>query len=329
MTDHQHLAAALDRIADPSSGRGLVESGRLAAPRIADGIASAVLDVAGLSGDARARLQAEVEQAMRALPGVAEARLVLTAERRARRFVAVASGKGGVGKSTVAANLAVALAAGGREVGLIDADIHGPSVPTLFGSSAARATAVDKVLQPIVSHGVRTLSIGHMIDPSRAIAWRGPMVGQALKQLIEDADWGDADPILLDMPPGTGDIHITLAQRHKPAGAVIVSTPQDLALIDARRAIDLFNQLAVPIIGLVENMSGYCCPACGHVSDPFGRGGVEAACIGLGVPFLGRVPLDIGVREASDEGRPVALGDDPAAHAFREIAAAVTRFLED
>jgi len=323
------LIAALDRIPDPVTGKGLVEAKRVAAPRVREGVATLVLSLDGLPGLAVAELPAEIERAARAVPGISDVRIVKTSERRQMRFVAVASGKGGVGKSTVAANLAVALARQGHTPGLIDADIHGPSVPTLLGQKHSRATAIDKRLQPIEAFGVKALSIGFLVDPDRAIAWRGPMVAGALQQMITDADWGNSDPIILDLPPGTGDIQLSIIQKHRPAGAVIVSTPQDLALIDAKRAIDLFRQTDVPIIGLVENMSGYVCPHCGEVSNPFGRGGAEDICAALSVPFLGRVPLDIAIRESSDAGLPVAAGDGPQAEAFHAIARKVAAYLGD
>src|SRR3546814_317242 len=258
------LASALDGIAEPLTGKGLLAANRLPPPVIRDGVATLVLAVDGLSGDAVSQLETRIREAGTGVAGVRDIRIVRTAERRQRRLIAVASGKGGVGKSTVAANLAVGLARLGMKAGLIDADIHGPSVPTLLGLKE-RAQAVDKKLIPMEAHGIRALSVGMMIDTDRAIAWRGPMVAGALNQLLADAEWGDTDPIVLDMPPGTGDIQLTVVQKHRPVGAVIVSTPQDLALIDARRGIDLFRQTNVPIIGLIENMSGYACPSCGEV----------------------------------------------------------------
>ena len=282
-----------------------------------------VLDGTGLTADERDALEARVRAAAD-LPGVAEVRVVVTAERVARRLIAVASGKGGVGKSTLAANLAIALRRGGRRVGLVDADIYGPSQPRLLGVEGTRPTARDKRLDPVPTpSGVPLLSMGQLVEPGKAIAWRGPMTAGALGQLV-DADWGAVDTLVVDLPPGTGDVQITMIQKHRPAGAVIVSTPQDLALIDARRAIDLFRAAGVPIIGLVENMAGYACPHCGEVSDPFGQGGAEAAARALDIPFLGRVPLTIAIREASDAGRPPALGDDPV---FAPIAAKVADWL--
>ncbi len=327
MTVENDFGAALDRIADPATGQGLVTAGRVPLPKLRDGVATLVLSIENLSGDAITRIEAEIRAAARAA-GVSEVRIVRTAERHERRLIAVASGKGGVGKSTVAANLAVGLARLGMKAGLIDADILGPSVPTLLGTGDERPHAVDKKLIPIEAHGIRALSVGMMVDTDRAIAWRGPMVSGALNQLLVDTEWGDTDPIVLDLPPGTGDIQLTLIQKHRPAGAVIVSTPQDLALIDARRGIDLFRKTNVPIIGIVENMSGYVCPHCGETSDPFGRGGVEETCKELGVPFLGRVPLDIAIRTASDQGTPPAAGEGPQADAFMAIARQVANALK-
>jgi ATP-binding protein involved in chromosome partitioning len=287
-----------------------------------------VLDATGLAADERERLEAAARGAAAAVAGVAEVRVVVTAERVGRQLIAVASGKGGVGKSTLAANLAIALARGGRRVGLVDADIYGPSQPRLMAAEGTRPTARDQVLDPVPTRwGVPLLSMGQLVEPGRALAWRGPMAAGALGQLV-DADWGATDTLVLDLPPGTGDVQLTMVQKHKPAGAVIVSTPQDLALIDATRAIDLFAKAGVPIIGLVENMAGYACPHCGEVSDPFGQGGAEAAAARLGIPFLGRVPLTIGIRTASDAGVPPAAGDDAAAAPFAAIAAAVLDAME-
>jgi ATP-binding protein involved in chromosome partitioning len=283
-----------------------------------------VIDASGLDASARDALEASVRMAA-TLPGH-EVRIVVTAERTQRRIVAVASGKGGVGKSTLSANLAIALARAGRRTGLVDADIYGPSQPRLMAVEGTRPQARDKVLLPVATpYGVPLLSMGQLVEPGRAIAWRGPMTAGALGQLI-DADWGATDTLVVDLPPGTGDVQLTMVQKHRPAGAVIVSTPQDLALIDARRAIDLFQKAGVPIIGLVENMAGYACPHCGEISDPFGRGGAEAAATGAGIAFLGRVPLDITIRTASDAGQPPAAAEDD--RVFAPIAAQVAAWLE-
>lgn len=320
MTDISHLEAAIDRI-DGAKGRA-------APPRFADGRASLILDVTGLGPAARDTLKAQLEAALMAVPGVRTVRIALTAERTGRRLIAVASGKGGVGKSTLSANLAIALSRSGMRVGLIDADIYGPSQPKLMGTEGLRPTAKDKQLDPVPTRfGIPMLSIGHLVKPSQAVAWRGPMAANALNQLI-DADWGDADILIVDLPPGTGDVQLSMIAKNKPAGVVIVSTPQDLALIDAARAIDLFDQAGVPIIGVVENMAGYLCPHCGEASDPFGRGGAEAAALAMDRPFLGRIALDINIRTASDAGEPPAAGDGPEAMAFRTIAQQVKNWLD-
>ena len=246
---------------------------------------------------------------------------------RSPSLIAIGSGKGGVGKSTLTANLAVALARMGKRVGLIDADIYGPSQPTLFGTSRKPQAEKEKLIPVDVGHGVRLLSVGQLVSAETALAWRGPMATSALNQLVE-GDWGDADLILVDLPPGTGDVQLSLIQKSRPAGAVIVSTPQDLSLIDATRAIDLFGKTSVPVLGIVENMAGYQCPHCGESSDPFGHGGAEASAARLGVPFLGRLPLSLSLREASDAGTPPAAEQGPAADAFRAIAERLLAELE-
>ncbi|MCE2842248.1 MAG: Mrp/NBP35 family ATP-binding protein [Novosphingobium sp.] len=253
----------------------------------------------------------------------------MMADKPRRRIIAVGSGKGGVGKSTVSANLAVALARLGRKVGLVDADIYGPSQPRLLGTEGKRPDAREKQLIPVPTEfGVGVLSMGNLIEPGKAIAWRGPMAGNALGQLV-DADWGAAEILVVDLPPGTGDVQLTMLQRHKPAGAVIVSTPQDLAPIDATRAMQLFEVGQVPVIGLVENMAGYVCPHCGESSDPFGSGGAEAEAARLGHAFLGRIPLDMAIRQASDAGVPPAAGEGPQAEAFLALARRVATWLDN
>jgi ATP-binding protein involved in chromosome partitioning len=290
--------------------------------RLADGRASVMLDVTGLAEADRDALEADLRTA---LAPFGEVRIVQTAQRPRRQVVAVASGKGGVGKSTLSANLAIALARAGRRVGLVDADIYGPSQPRLLGLEGTRPEAHGGKLIPVPTpFGVPLLSMGQLVEPGRAIAWRGPMTAGALGQLI-DGDWGLADTLVVDLPPGTGDVQLTMVQKHRPAGAVIVSTPQDLALIDARRAADLFVKAGVPLIGLVENMAGYACPHCGEISDPFGRGGAEATAAELGIPFLGRVPLAIDIRTASDAGRPPAA--EPDDRVFAPLAAKVADWL--
>ncbi len=291
---------------------------RLLAPRVDGGNVRLLLDVTGLSPEAAERLEQAVRQAALALPGVEQVLIAQTAEKVDRTLIVVGSGKGGVGKSTLSANLALALSRLGRKVGLIDADIYGPSQPRIMGS-LDKPEARDKQIIAGEAHGIRMLSIGQLVAQDTALAWRGPMAASALGQLI-DADWGDAELLVVDLPPGTGDVQLSLIQKWRPQGAVIVSTPQDLALIDARRAIDLFKKMNVSILGLVENMSGYICPHCGEASDPFGAGGAEAAAAELGIDMLGRVPLRLSIRKASDAGTPPAAGDGPDAELFTAIA---------
>ncbi len=329
MTEITVLTDMLERIDDPLGKGGLISSKRISAPRLSEGRVSLILDVTRLSAPQRDGLDKAVRAAIETLPGITDIRIAMTAEKVGRRLIAVGSGKGGVGKSTLSANLAVALARLGHKVGLIDADIYGPSQPRLMDSEGARPTAKDKQLEPVPTRfGVPMLSMGHLVKPGQAVAWRGPMAGNALGQLI-DADWGECEIIIVDLPPGTGDVQISMMSKQKPAGAVIVSTPQDLALIDAARAIDLFNQSTVPIIGVIENMAGYVCPKCGDVSEPFGHGGAEAAASEMGLPFLGRIPLDITIRQASDDGNPPAAGDGPVAASFTAIARRISNWLNN
>ncbi len=292
---------------------------RIRSRKLVNGIATIIADATGLSKREGDALERELRLAALAMPGVTEARVAMTAAQRARTLIAIASGKGGVGKSTVAANLAVALARTGKKIGLIDADVYGPSQPTLLGTHEKPTAENDKLI-PVEAHGIRFLSLGQLVSPGHALAWRGPMATGALANLI-DADWGDTELLLVDLPPGTGDVQLSLIQRSRPAGAVIVSTPQDLSLIDARRAVDLFNKMSVPVIGIIENMATYICPHCGEASHPFGTGGAEAAAADMDLPFLGRLPLSVAIREASDAGTPPAASDGPESEAFAALAA--------
>jgi ATP-binding protein involved in chromosome partitioning len=260
------------------------------------------------------------------IAGVDEVRVALTASQPRRKLIAIASGKGGVGKSTLTTNLAVALARLGKKVGLIDADVYGPSQTRLLGCDT-KPTADDKRLNPVEAHGIRFLSLGQLVAPGHALAWRGPMASGALAQLVE-ANWEDAELLLVDLPPGTGDVPLSLIQKSRPNGAVIVSTPQALSLIDATRAVDLFAKMSVPVLGLVENMAGYICPHCGEQSDPFGSGGAEDAAREMGIPFLGRLPLSSALREASDAGQPPAAVDGPDGQAFAALARKLLEALE-
>lgn len=322
MTQPHPQTAAIERIA-----RGIAGA-RVGGLRVTDTHVTLALDVSKLSTTDRDAMQAQLREAIGA-QGFTDVRVALTATKQQRHLIAVGSGKGGVGKSTLSANLAIALAALGRKTGLVDADIYGPSQPRLMGREDVRPDAEGDKLIPVMSaYGVPLLSMGMIAKPGQAIAWRGPMAGKALEQLV-DAAWGDVDTLIIDLPPGTGDIQLSMLQKFKPAGAVIISTPQDLALIDAARAITLFRDAGVPMIGMVENMAGYLCPHCGEASDPFGHGGAEAAAATMGMPFLGRVPLALAIRTASDAGVPPAVRNDALAEPFHAIAARIDRWISN
>ena len=319
--DADIVARVREALAEPAGPR-------LQSARVTGGVATLVLEVHGLDRLERDRLEIAVRDALRPMPAVREVRIAMTADKPRRRLIAVGSGKGGVGKSTLSANLAIALSRAGRKVGLVDADIYGPSQPRLLANEGRRPEAHDGKLVPVPSsYGVPLLSMGHLVQPGQAIAWRGPMTANAMGQLV-DAEWGDADTLVIDLPPGTGDVQLTMMQRYKPDGAVIVSTPQDLALMDAARAINMFEQGDVPVVGLVENMAGYVCPHCGEESEPFGQGGAEAAAKSMGLPFLGRIPLDLAIRQDSDAGRPPAAYDGAQGRAFAAVATRVGQWLD-
>lgn len=291
-------------------------------------------------------LRQAVEQAVSAIPGVAKASVALTAHGPAQkapapslkigghpkpqegpmkpsgvdRILAIGSGKGGVGKSTVSANLAVALARAGRRVGLLDADIYGPSQPRMMGVNQRPASPDGKTILPLTAHGVTMMSIGLMLEETKAVIWRGPMLMGALQQMLGQVEWGKLDVLIVDLPPGTGDVQLTLCTRSEVTGAIVVSTPQDVALLDARKAIDMFNTLKTPILGLIENMSVFVCPDCGSQHHIFGHGGVAAEADKLGVPLLAQLPIDLDTRLAGDGGTPVAAGDSPMAEAYARLA---------
>ena len=317
MADAANPLDALDR---------LDEASRIRSRRLNGGVATIIADATGLTASGRSDLESRIKAAASEVAGVEEVRVALTASEPRRTLIAIASGKGGVGKSTLSANLAIAISRMGKKVGLIDADVYGPSQTRLLGTDE-RPTADDKRLNPVEAHGIKFLSLGQLVSPGHALAWRGPMASGALAQLVE-ADWGTSEILVVDLPPGTGDVQLSLVQKSRPDGAVIVSTPQALSLIDATRAIDLFGKVSVPVLGLVENMAGYACPHCGETSDPFGSGGAEQAAKELGIPFLGRIPLDSGVREASDNGTPPAAGSGPQADTFDAIARKLMAALE-
>lgn len=302
-------------------------AGRVRSLRLTEGRVTLVVDATGLEVQERPALEADLRAALTGADGVEEVHVAVMADKVQPVILAVGSGKGGVGKSTLSANLAVALARLGRKVGLVDADISGPSQARLLGTEDQRPVAHENRLVPVASRwGVPMLSMAQLTEPGAAIAWRGSMVAGAVTQFLE-AHWDNAEIIVVDLPPGTGDVQLTMLQKFKPTGAVIVSTPQDLALMDATRAVTLFEKGGVPVVGVVENMAGYACPHCGEVSDPFGVGGAEAAAKTMGLDFLGRIPLDIAIRRESDAGNPIAAGDSPQAEGFMALADRVNDWL--
>ena len=354
----QQVLAAIAELPGPDASRTLAQSGALAGVNVRDGKVFVSINVEPGKVQALEPMRGRIEAVIKKLPGVAAAYVTLTSEAeqgaaqraqpvrssghakpqasggaaRIGKIIAVASGKGGVGKSTTACNVTLGFARQGLKVGVLDADVYGPSMPRLFGIKGKPQMAADGVkLAPMENYGVKVMSIGFLVEDDAPIVWRGPMVMSAIKQLLEDVDWGDLDVLVVDMPPGTGDAQLTLAQSVPLAGAIIVSTPQDLALIDARRGIAMFQQVHVPLIGVVENMSYFLCPHCGGRSDLFGHGGARHEAEKLGVPFLGEAPLHMSIRETSDAGRPVVATapDGPHAKVYLEIAAKVRARLEE
>jgi ATP-binding protein involved in chromosome partitioning len=351
------LLAALGKISSPD-GVPLPVTGKLSEIVATDGKVFFSITVDAGAVEQWETVREHAERAVRALPGVESVMVVLTAERAAgaaagqqaasprgrappggragghgapspagvpgiAAIIAVASGKGGVGKSTTAVNLALALRELGLKVGILDADIYGPSMPKLLGIRERPESAGGNRLRPIERYGMPVMSIGFLIEEETPMIWRGPMVMSALTQMLREVEWGTLDVLVVDMPPGTGDAQLTMAQQVPLKGAVIVSTPQDLALIDARRGIAMFRRVNVPVLGIVENMSTFICPHCGSRSDIFGHGGARREADRLGVPFLGEVPLDIAIREKSDAGSPVVAADNPLAQYYRDIAVRV------
>jgi ATP-binding protein involved in chromosome partitioning len=346
----ESLREALRSIADPASGKDIVTAGLVEGVELRGGL----VQVSLLTDRAHAAAMEPVRRAVEALlgqqPGITNASAVLTAHKAppaaapaaagpghghghghgqkpplllpdVKAIVAVASGKGGVGKSTVAVNLAVSLARAGHRTGLLDADIYGPSLPRMMGLSRKPEVRGDKMI-PLQAWGLSCMSIGFLVDEETPMIWRGPMVMGALEQMMGQVEWGALDILVVDMPPGTGDAQLTMAQRVSLTGAVIVSTPQDIALIDARRGVRMFERVHVPVLGLVENMSFFCCPACGHRAEIFGHGGARKEAARLGTEFLGEVPLLLDIRTASDGGTPIAAAapDSEGAKAFAAVA---------
>jgi ATP-binding protein involved in chromosome partitioning len=341
------ILTALSRIAMPDGG-DLVSRDLIRAVQIQDDAVQFVIEAPTPEIAARMEpVRAAAEAAVQALEGVRVARVALTAHGPAakpaappslkigghpkpqagptkptgvQRILAIGSGKGGVGKSTVASNLAVALARQGRKVGLLDADIYGPSQPRMMGVNKRPASPDGKTIIPLTAHGVTVMSIGFMMEEGKAVIWRGPMLMGALQQMLGQVEWGELDVLIVDLPPGTGDVQLTLCTKSDLTGAIVVSTPQDVSLIDARKALDMFATLKTPVLGLIENMSMFVCPDCGAEHEIFGRGGVAAEAKKMGVPLLGALPIDLETRLAGDGGTPVAAGDGPMAQAYAQIA---------
>ncbi len=331
---------ALKAVPAPDGAGSLADSSSLSSIAIAGERVSFFISTTPERAAALEGVRAAAEAAVKSLPDVKQVLVALSAERAGgtppqqapghshaptqqqkagasldvRHIIAVASGKGGVGKSTTAANLALALSGKGLKVGLLDADVYGPSAPLLFGVSR-KPELKDKIIQPIETYGIKVMSIGFLIDTDTAMVWRGPMVMSAITQMLRDVNWGKLDVLVVDMPPGTGDAQLTMAQQTRLSGAVIVSTPQDIALADARRGVGMFRKVDVPILGVIENMSYFCCPNCGTRTDLFGHGGAELEAERLGVRFLGEIPLHSRIRELSDAGTPVVAVEPDGEHA--------------
>ncbi len=335
---------SLKTIADPVSGKDMVEAGLVRALNVEEGSARFVMEIDPAKAQVLEPVRAAAEAKLKDM-GIAKVSVAMTAHAAApkapdlksaakpkpqgpqsvpgvARIIAVASGKGGVGKSTVSANLATALAAEGRKVGLLDADVYGPSQPRMLGVSGRPASPDGKTILPLRNHGVTLMSLGLMTQEDEAVVWRGPMLMGALQQMLFQVQWGALDVLIVDLPPGTGDVQMTLAQKTHLNGAIVVSTPQDVALLDARKGIDMFNKLNVPIYGLIENMSTHICSNCGHEEHIFGHGGVAKEAQKMGVPLMGEIPLHLDIRTAADGGAPIVVSapNSPQAQVFRDIA---------
>ncbi len=329
------VKAALAKVIDPNTGKDFVSSKSVKNVVVDGNDVSFDLELGYPAKSQIAALRSAAVNGVKTVPGVGnvsvsvQVKILSHAVQRGlkvmpnvKNIIAVASGKGGVGKSTTAVNLALALAAEGASVGVLDADIYGPSQPMMLGINARPESVDGKTMEPLENHGVQVSSIGFMIDPDEPMVWRGPMVTQALQQLLEQTNWRDLDYLIVDMPPGTGDIQLTLSQKVPVTGAVIVTTPQDIALLDARKGLKMFEKVGIPIIGIVENMSTHICSNCGHTEAIFGQGGGEKMCKDFGVDFLGALPLTMSIREQTDSGRPTVVADPDGAVAsvYKQIA---------
>ena len=350
----EQIRQALGEVKDPDSGESIVQCGMVSGLIVKDGNVGFAIEVDPRKGPQMEPLRKAAEQAVAALPGVISVTAVLTAHRDhpgqqaaasepaaqpaqtrpasgaqqqalvpgVRSIVAVASGKGGVGKSTTAVNLALGLATLGLRVGMLDADIYGPSQPRMLGISGRPTSPDGKILRPMENYGIRCMSMGFLVNEDTPMIWRGPMVQSAIQQMLRDVEWGELDILVVDLPPGTGDAQLTMAQQVPLTGAVIVSTPQDIALIDAKKGLNMFRKVDVPVLGIVENMSYFTCPNCGHESNIFSRGGARREADQLGMEFLGELPLDIEIRETSDGGRPIVVSRPDSPHAGVYVAIA-------
>ncbi|MBL1435094.1 MAG: Mrp/NBP35 family ATP-binding protein [Rhodobacteraceae bacterium] len=340
----EQVLNALRRVKDPVSGRDIVDADIARAISIEGDAVRFVLEVEAERGVAMEPVRVEAVDAVEALAGVGKVSALITAhsEKKVpnlgtkksaapqgpqripgiRHIVAVASGKGGVGKSTVSANLAVALAGMGQKVGLLDADIYGPSQPRMMGTLARPKAVGERGMAPVEKHGVKLMSMGLMMREDEAVVWRGPMLMGALQQMLNQVEWGELDILVVDLPPGTGDVQLTLSQKTAITGAIVVSTPQDIAMLDARKALDMFRKTGTPVLGIIENMSTHICSECGHEEHIFGHGGAVAEAKKLNLPLLGEIPLDIEIRLAGDAGAPivVAAPESAQAQAFKDIA---------
>ena len=359
----QQILDSLKQVIDPDSGKDIVSAGMIRGLQTKDGHVAFAIEVDPDKGAGREPLRKEAEEVVHDLGGVISATVVLTADRSAQgpgqgqpspsgkppldhggapggptpallpgvaSIVAVASGKGGVGKSTTAVNLALGLAAGGHKTGLLDADIYGPSMPRMMGLTGQPSSSDGTTLDAMENYGVKVMSMGFLVEEDTPMIWRGPMVQSALEQMMRDVSWGELDIMVVDMPPGTGDIQLTLAQKVPLTGAVIISTPQDIALMDARKGLNMFRKVGVPVFGLIENMSYFTCPKCGERSEIFSHGGAKVEADRLGIDFLGEIPLDIIIRETSDGGRPIVVSEPESEHAltYRAIADKVWEKIE-